>query len=45
MPKCDFQVKMKSCNVPYVKSFGNKGTTSKGTQADPSIETLEAIVK
>jgi hypothetical protein len=45
MPKCDFQVKMKSCNFPYVKSFEKKGTTSKGTQADPNIETLEAILK
>jgi hypothetical protein len=46
MPKCDFQVRMISCDFPYVKSFENKGTTSsKGTQAETNIETLEAILK
>jgi hypothetical protein len=46
MPKCDFQVKMKSCNFPYVKSFENKGNNFKGNfKADPNVETLEAILK
>jgi hypothetical protein len=47
MPKCDFQVKMKSCNFPYVKSFENKRNNFKGSSKGAQrvqIPVLHALI-